>query len=560
MIRTKIDYQDMMLRMLNPLKRHYTPECAGVNIGATRAWYGVEAQMMESFSRPLWALGPYWHGGGHDAEFEQIARRGLTAGTDPENGEFWGTPGECDQRFVEMAAISCSIMLAPEVVWEPLSGTQKDNLAAYLYTINEHEQCKNNWQYFNVLTNLALRSVGRRYSPERMESALALIDTMYNGDGWYIDGTDGTVDYYNPFALHYYGLLYSVFNGENDPERAELFKSRAERFAQDFIYWFADNGAALPIGRSLTYRFAQSAFWSACIFAGVKPFSVGVMKGIISRNLEYWNSLPIYDNDDLLTIGYAYPNIMMAEHYNAPGSPYWAMKTFLVLALSDEHEFWSAENEPLPPLDEIHKIPAAGMIITRAGENVTAYTTGHYENENLGHTDAKYGKFAYSTVGGFSVPYSSNTIFEAAPDNMTAFAKDGHIFVKRRCIRGEIEGDNIVIDWSPIKGIDVHTTIIPQIWGHKRITEVTSDCECVMYECGTSIEYNRDTKTEVNENSASIFTDGVESSVQGSSCNILHTAQNTNILYPDVLMPYARYEVKTGTQKFETEFIYKKGQ
>lgn len=43
------------------------------------------------------------------------------------------------------------------------------------------------------------------------------------------------------------------------------------------------------------------------------------------------------------TIGYCYPQMYMAERYNAPGSPYWGMKSFLLLALPDDHPFWIAE-------------------------------------------------------------------------------------------------------------------------------------------------------------------------------------------------------------------------
>ena len=52
---------------------------------------------MEGFSRPLWALGPYWLGGGAAEPFASLYRRGLAAGTDPQNPEYWGDPGDYDQ-------------------------------------------------------------------------------------------------------------------------------------------------------------------------------------------------------------------------------------------------------------------------------------------------------------------------------------------------------------------------------------------------------------------------------------------------------------------------------
>lgn len=39
----------------------------------------------------------------------------------------------------------------------------------------------------------------------------------------------------------------------------------------------------------------------------------------------------MFDRDGILTIGYCYPQMYMAERYNAPGSPYWGMKSFCCL-------------------------------------------------------------------------------------------------------------------------------------------------------------------------------------------------------------------------------------
>lgn len=69
-------------------------------------------------------------------------------------------------------------------------------------------------------------------------------------------------DYYIPWAIQYYGLLYSKFAADTDPRRSALYRERATLFARQFVYWFDANGAALPFGRSLTYRFAQNSFWA----------------------------------------------------------------------------------------------------------------------------------------------------------------------------------------------------------------------------------------------------------------------------------------------------------
>ena len=168
-LHTKKDFQDCMLSILEPLKSYYSEEKARLTLGVTMAHYDIGATWMEAFSRPLWGLVPYWAGGGKEPEFEEIYRKGLTAGTDEKNPEYWGECTSFDQRFVEMAAISYGIMFAPEVVWDPLTEEQKENLSNYLNKINEHPLPVCNWILFAVLVNIAMKKVGRRYSPEMLE-------------------------------------------------------------------------------------------------------------------------------------------------------------------------------------------------------------------------------------------------------------------------------------------------------------------------------------------------------------------------------------------------------
>ena len=55
-------------------------------------------------------------------------------------------------------------------------------------------------------------------------------------------------------------------------------------------------------------------------FAGAEV-PMGQLKALVLGNLRYWGSQPIFDRGGILTIGYQYPNLIMSERYNAPGSP-----------------------------------------------------------------------------------------------------------------------------------------------------------------------------------------------------------------------------------------------
>lgn len=74
---------------------------------------------------------------------------------------------------------------------------------------------------------------------------------------------------------------------------------------------------------------------------------------------------PIFDNCGILTIGYRYPNLHMAESHNAPGSPYWSLKAFAFLMIPDDAPFWQAEIEPLPELEPLKLLRRGEMLVQR---------------------------------------------------------------------------------------------------------------------------------------------------------------------------------------------------
>ena len=552
---TKQDFQALMHLFLDPLKPYYSAGGARLHLGDTGVTYGQAAIELEAFSRPLWALVPFWMGGGSDPEFEAIYRRGLAAGSDPENPEYWGSCKDYDQCFVEMAAIACGLLNAPDKLWDPLSGAEKQNLARWLDQINHHQIPECNWQFFMILVNLALKKCGMPYDAENMARGLARIDSYYSGDGWSTDGASPQKDYYIPWAIQYYGVLYATFAADSDPERAALYRSRAELFARQFIYWFDENGAALPYGRSLTYRFAQNCFWAACVWAGLEPFPLGVMKGLIVRNFNWWLDQKMFDRDGILTIGYCYPQMYMAERYNAPGSPYWGMKSFILLALPDSHPFWSAEAEPMPALDALKPMPHANMLVARTKGRVTAYAAGVNEGHGHGQFPEKYAKFAYDTRFGFCASRSREVIYQAAPDSMLAFVIDDNVFVRKVSLSHEIRADRVVSKWSPFPGITVTTTVLPTADGHIRRHEIESAYPCEAYDCGFAVPNFAPGYVESTAGGAATARNAaVSCTVSGSGeGTVIKCDPNVSLYSTNVCIPAVRYAIPEGRTVLETE-------
>jgi hypothetical protein len=64
--------------------------------------------------------------------------------------------------------------------------------------------------------------------------------------------------------------------------------------------------------------------------------------------LDYFTHNGSITNDGLLSIGWHGEFAGMRQSYSGAGSPYWAAKGFLGLALPAEHRVWTAVEEPLP--------------------------------------------------------------------------------------------------------------------------------------------------------------------------------------------------------------------
>ncbi|MBW3092448.1 DUF2264 domain-containing protein [Bifidobacterium sp. 82T10] len=556
----------VLKRIIDPVKPFYSPSGARLDIGSTSTWYENDTIPMEAFSRVLWGLTPFWAGGGRDADFERIVRDGLTAGTDPNHPDYWHPCHDYDQKFCEMASIAFGMLFAPAQVWDPLGDEAKRNLADWLNEINRHRCLSSNWTFFRIIANVALLKRGMPYDAAKLKAGVEFINSLYDRGGWYSDGANGDKDYYNPFVLVTFGVLYALFMADEDPDNARRFRERAYEFGRDYIHWFSPDGPAPAFGRSQTYRFAQVAFFSACAVAGIDVFPLPVLKGIIARHLADWLNRPIFDNAGVLTIGYGYPNLRMQESYNAPGSPYWGLEAFLFLALPADHEFWRVPAAPMPQLEPRHYSEATHTIVQRGSDgDVVLLTPGLVGADRRAHDIDKYSKFAYSSAFGFSVAHSMMNVRENAPDSMLAFRIDGFVYCKgvAELLRADSRG--FAIRWSPCRGVRVETTVEATEHGHVRTHRIMSDVDCTAYDCGFAVnndDLRRPTRAVGGLNarcdcdglfcSAAALTDGPDDRDGADNADpqpkplIIEADPNTNLVHPKTAIPAIEYVITAG--------------
>lgn len=543
-LQTKKDLQNALMQMFDPLREYYSEGKAQLRLGHTGTKRFDEiAAFLEGYARPLWGLIPYEVGGGC-ADVWQDFLTGLKNGTNPDHKEYWGSINTSLQRYVEMTAIAVAMLMIPEKMWYVLNDEEQERVASWLGQINTVDVPGNNWCFFTVLINTALKRYNKEYSQKNLDTAFERIEECYLGDGWYSDGKTQQRDYYVPFAMHFYGLIYSKIMGDQDLQRSKIYKERARLFAKEYIYWYSSDGSSLPFGRSLTYRFAVSAFWGALAFADVEDIDYGIIKGIYLRNLRWWVKQPIFDSKGVLTIGYAYPNLVFSEGYNSPASPYWAFKYFIALALPDDHPFWSAKEKEFPVLDNKKTQKHAFMISCREGEHIMSFTAGQNAKWDFAHNAEKYSKFVYSNKFAFSVPKSNDGIIQGAYDSTLALSEgDAYYRVRKVCEEYKIFDDYIYSEWKPWKNVTVKSWVIPMTPYHIRIHEIQSERELSCCEGGFSVFRDEKEKREeiTSENGiVSISKYGVSGIFDLTNSRIATMVlpeANTNILYPRTYIP-----------------------
>ncbi|KAL3484847.1 hypothetical protein BJX62DRAFT_48849 [Aspergillus germanicus] len=490
---TRSDLVRAAVALLSALNQYKSKDKARIKIPvATAAGFDETAAQLEGFARPLWVV-PFLLNESLDSTVGlESWIHGLIVGTDPESPEYWGDLCDFDQRMVEMESIAFMLLARPDSITGTLDAGAKTNLTIWLRQINNNKMPQNNWLWFRVFVNLALvrvLGVPRDELQRQINEDLKTLDSFQLGEGWSSDGLWGDerkqADYYSgSFAIQFAQLLYTRFAGDEDKTRTEKYRQSAREFGASYWRYFDKDGAAIPFGRSMTYRFAFAAFWSALACARIElpaPLdNIGVAKGLLLRHLRWWSKRPdIFNADGTLSIGFAYPNMYLSENYNSPQSVYWCLKSFIVLMLPEEHEFWNAEELPHPTLlvSSVQSLPQTQVVwpprqvLCNTPEHHFLLSSGQMTRRSHKAREAKYGKFAYSSAFGFSVPCGP-LLEQMAPDSTLTVSHDGGETWK---VRSEPRNERILLirssdnsrtisalasQWQPWKYLNVTITSV----------------------------------------------------------------------------------------------------
>jgi len=255
------------------------------------------------------------------------------------------TNGGPSQNLVEFGALSISLLAIPEVLWDPLTQSEKDKLAATMISYGDGPTVPSNWKFFNIFVLSFFESKGYTINKNILKEYLQKTLDHYRGEGWYNDNP--AYDYYSMWAFQMYGMVWSEYIGKkNYPEFAQKFLNNFKEVKEYYPYLFSRNGEMIMWGRSISYRYASIAPFPLMGYENDPKTNYGWMRRIASGTLLQFLQSPNFMKDSVPTLGFYGPFEPAVQSYSCRGSVYWSGKAFLGLLVPENNPFWTAtENE-----------------------------------------------------------------------------------------------------------------------------------------------------------------------------------------------------------------------
>ena len=420
----------------------------------------IECSKLEELLRPLWGIAAllkekdyYITVQGEKTLLTKALRDIILEGSDENSpicfSRFAKNRSEinyANQMITEFAGYCLAINIAPEALWEPYTQEEKTQLGLWIKKwamLALKNSWRNNHFWFPILAVTGLEKVGIYCEgvEEAMADGFSVLDKMYISDGWYTDGVAYTFDFYLAWSHHVYPLLWtflSVGTRFFDKNRAEEYKRRTPLFFDYFAHIFDSDGSTCAFGRSLAYRFAQSAYFAVAALADCR-IDYGMARRILIKNVSYFMDNSVLNDDNTFPPGYLYNSPAVVENYTSSGGAYWCAKTLLVLMLPCDHEFWQAEEHKMPieqgdflinsPIEKVNMViegnKNSGITLFK---NIQSYYSETGWRARYNDMAGYYNKFVYNSRAGFAIS-SADTL---AADNVISLEFPDSTIASRR--------------------------------------------------------------------------------------------------------------------------------
>ncbi|MBQ2952390.1 MAG: DUF2264 domain-containing protein [Clostridia bacterium] len=318
---------------------------------------------LEAFGRTLVGMAPWLELPGLtgeeaalQAEYRALVRRCMHNAVTPGTRDCMNF-SQGHQPIVDAAFLAHAILRAPTQLWEALPEDDRRNLVARMRETRTRKPYHCNWLLFSAMIECLLYSLsqppaasslgeGAFWDSMRIDYALRQHFDWYKGDGFFGDGPEFHMDYYNSYVIQpmLIDILRTVGHEDGDWQRllprAERYGARYAQFLENLI---APDGSYPVLGRSSAYRFGCFQMLAQAMLqhlpdTGLSPAQVRCgLTAVIDRVMAFDN----FDGDGFLRIGVCGSQPDMGEGYISTGSLYLCMAVFLPLGLPETDAFWA---------------------------------------------------------------------------------------------------------------------------------------------------------------------------------------------------------------------------
>lgn len=245
-----------------------------------------------------------------------------------------------------------SFMRAPEATWGQLDEVTRKRYIEGLKSLRTIRPAYNNWLLFRAMVEVFFMSIGEDVDEYALSVGLQKMSEWYLSDGWYSDGPEYAMDYYNSYVMH--PMMVEVVemckkHKFSTPISLDLAVKRMNRFNTILERFISPEGAYPAVGRSVIYRMGafQTLAMSAWKYGLPKDLTNGSVRSALTCVMKRMFAVDgNFDDKGYLRLGFAGHQPNLANYYSNNGSLYMTSLVFMPLGLPADHPFWTAPAEP----------------------------------------------------------------------------------------------------------------------------------------------------------------------------------------------------------------------
>ena len=315
-----------------------------------------EVSYLEAVGRTICGIAPWLELGPDDteegrlrAQYINMVVKGLKNGVNPQSPDHLMFDRRHSQPLVDAAFLAEGILRAPTQIWGRLDQQTRDWLVSEWKTSRGIKPYECNWLLFASIVECALLEFTGECDMQRlMYGVNRFRNEWYKGDGWYGDGPDFHLDYYNSLVIHPMFTETLQVLKKHGLDGAEFLPTQTERHARlaaQLERMISPEGSYPVTGRSIVYRFGSFHALADAALLHILPASVSpaqVRCGLTAVIRHQLSQPRTFDPDGWLRIGYTGSQIRMSEDYINTGSLYLCTAALLPLGLPADDPFWAA--------------------------------------------------------------------------------------------------------------------------------------------------------------------------------------------------------------------------